>query len=413
MTGSAAVGAMVAIVLVSGTLGGAPLRAEQPTGATGLALSRSTGAACAVSQLSARRAVGDLVRNFWTGSTRSGHIVSTWRGYPGTTQPLPDPRGSFWERAMLYNALYSDYRTSQSRASKQRLQADWAYVKRSFGERDFAACGKGSKANFAVDDTGWNALYFLQAHSVTRDPQTIALARTAIDCALGRWADPSSPGGLWYSDDRRAKALYQVTLAHALLALHDIAGDPIDLTRAMQLYDWIEASLLRDDGLYWVERGPDGPIGARTPNEIRPTSSVTFLGGNMAMAVLHAKLFRRTGDSRYRQRAIRTADAIAKSQVAPGRILTNDRDAWVNGYFFTDWAEWVTPLHEPSRALLQATADSIARNSRTTEGYYGGDWGGADSAGRFAWADRGSKPQQIMTSASSANVVIATAACQR
>ena len=54
-------------------------------------------------------------------------------------------------------------------------------------------------------------------------------------------------------------------------------------------------------------------IDANGPRRIGPIaegSSDTFLGANLAMAVLHARLYQDLGDEAYKRRALAVADAI-------------------------------------------------------------------------------------------------------
>ena len=61
-------------------------------------------------------------------------------------------------------------------------------------------------------------------------------------------------------------------------------------------------------------------------------------------------------------------------------------------------------------AVLTRTALSIARKARTDDGYYGASWDGPAEGAGSVWWRKNSKPQQIMTSANSAHLIIAAAA---
>jgi hypothetical protein len=174
----------------------------------------------------------------------------------------------------------------------------------------------------------------------------------------------------------------------------------------------METHLRREDGLYWVDYGTTGPIGQERPNDIREASSVVSLGLNMAMGVLHAELFKMTADELYRIRAIRTADALSNCLLSLGGVFLNDRDAWSQGTFAGDWVREVLSLpgiSAKSWTLLRMTADSICANARTTNGYYGGSWSGPAEGLLSRWWSVGSKPEQIMTSASTVNMIVAAA----
>ena len=133
----------------------------------------------------------------------------------------------------------------------------------------------------------------------------------------------------------------------------------------------------------------------------------------MGMGVVHARFYRTTGEEKYRQRAIRTAEALTKHLTNAEGVFINDRDAWVNGTFASDWAREVLSLPGVDRqhkAVLQKTADSIYTKARTADGYYGASWSGLAGGTDSAWFRIGSRPQQIMTSASSVDMIVGAAA---
>ena len=357
----------------------------------------------------ARSGMDDLLRHFWTGDEKTGHIVNTWRGY---TNALPDARGALWERATLYVTLDNASRTLGAPAYDRRLQADWQRTKALYTPAQLEACGARSGTSWAADDAGWAALMFLAAHRATGDHDALDRARGLVHHAFDRWFDGELGGGLWYSDEHKTKALYQVALVLAALRVWELTGDSVLHDRALGCYAWMEGKLLRADGLYWCEADRSGPVGANRPNDIHEAGSVVFLGGNMAMGLLHARLYRLTGDDLYRQRAIRTAEALIGGLVTDRGLYLNDRDAWTDGVFAGDWAREVLTLPGVSpkhRALLCATADSIYQNARTAEGFYGGSWAGPAEGAASRWFVKQSKPQQLMTSANSVNLLVAAA----
>jgi hypothetical protein len=97
-----------------------------------------------------------------------------------------------------------------------------------------------------------------------------------------------------------------------------------------------------------------------------------------------------------------------------GGVCVNDRDAWTAGTFAGDWAREVLTLPgiDPKHwTTLWTTADSIYTNAGTN-GYYGGSWSGPAEGSGSAWWVIGSLPEQITTSSSSANMIVAAAALE-
>jgi hypothetical protein len=356
------------------------------------------------------RAVSDLLNHFWKGGTVDGQIVPTWNGY-GTN--LPDARGALWERATLYHTLYDAWRFTGSESIRARLEADWKRTRTAYTAAQLEACGADSGTNWASDDAGWSALMYVMAYRASGDPAALARAKGLLSHVYSRWLDDVHGGGLWYSDERKEKSLYQVAIVLASLWVSEAAGDRELFDRALQCYTWMEGHLLREDGLYWEGYGASGPVGKDHPASIGEGGSVVFLGGNLGMGALHGVLYRTTGEAMYRRRALRTAEAVRLHLTSATGCYLNDRDAWTEGTFAGEWVREVLSLKGiPSEdvAVLTRTALSIARKARTDDGYYGASWDGPAEGAGSVWWRKNSKPQQIMTSANSAHLIIAAAA---
>jgi hypothetical protein len=199
------------------------------------------------------------------------------------------------------------------------------------------------------------------------------------------------------------------------LRIYELTGDQSYYDRAMQCYNWMESHLLRSDNLYWCDYNSSGPAGENRPNQIAETNSVVSLGGALGMGVLHARLYQLTGDTNYLNCAVRTANGIYNSALlTPAGIYLDDRDAWTQGTFAGDWAREVLGLPgiDPKHwVALWKTANTIFTKDRTN-GYYGGSWAGPAEGPGSAWWVNGSVPEQITTSSSSANMIMAAAALE-
>jgi hypothetical protein len=355
-------------------------------------------------------AMNDILAHFWVGDLTTGHILNTWGGYGGPS--IPDPRGALWERAMLVFAMKNLYDVTADPVLAQRITRDWQYIKSVYTAAELVAVGSGHQI-YGCDDAGWDTMFYLAAYDITHDPYALDRAKVLATNAFNQWYDDQVGGGMWYNDNRQWKSLYQAGNAISSLRIYQLTGDREFLRQAMLSYVWMEKFLLRPDGLYWCDRGLSGPNGGDRPNDIREAGSVTFLGGNMAMAVLHARLYRMTGQDIYRARAVRTANGILGRLVnRSSKVLIDDRDAWVNATFACQWVKEVLTL--PGIDLQQVqiicnTANSIYTLARTPDGYYSGCWSGTADGTGCAWYNVGSKADQIMTSANSVNMIVAAA----
>jgi len=363
-------------------------------------------------------AMNDLIAHFWEGSPEDGHITRTWGGYHYS--PLPNERGALWERATLYFAMDNLHQLTGDPDLARRLSAEWHHVKSLYPAEKLQAVGEDSGTNWACDDAGWSALFYLAAYRATGDPDALADAKGVVNNAYARWLDNELGGGMWYADEKhvvnydsisRRKSLYQIAIVLTSLHLYEITHEKAFLDPAMNCYDWMESHLLRPDGLYWCDYNSDGPLGASRPNDIHEAGSVSFLGGNMGMGAAHAILYRLTADKKYRQRALRTATALRTGLLVNSNgIFIDDRDAWANGTFAGDWVREVLALPGivfEDRVVLQKTARAIYTKARTPDGYYGPCWDGVANGQKCPWTN--SWAQQIMTSANAVNIIIAGA----
>lgn len=357
----------------------------------------------------ATNTMNDLLSNYWIGDAVTGHVVNTHgTQLTNTTHPV------LWERGMFLNCIDDLWHLTGAPALQSRIQADWAYTTNIFTTSQLQNCGAGTRI-IAVDDAGWTAGMYLHIYDDTGNQFALQQAVALVNNAFNRWLDNQLGGGMWRDDDKTYKSLYQVSDALDALRIYQATGDQTFYDRAMQCYNWMETYLLRTnlDNLYWCDYNTNGPDGQDRPEDITEGGSVVFLGGNMGMAVLHARLYQMTGDTNYLNRAIRTANAIFNSPlVTPGGVYLDDRDPNVEGTYAGDWAREVLTLPgiDPRHwSMLWSTADSIYNNARTTNGYYGGSWSGpADGPGSIYWVN-GAIPQILAVSCSSANMILSSA----
>ena len=361
----------------------------------------------------AMAAANDLLGHWWIGSAQAGQIANTWNGY---TTNLPDARGGLWERGMFYFVLDNLWHITGDSNLQQMLASDWRRTESLYTTNQLESCGQDSGVNWAVDNAGWSSIMYLDAYDATGDPTALICAEGLVNNAFNRWLDNQFGGGLWYSDAKQIKSVYQDAIVLSAFRIYELTGDQTYYDRAMQCYTWMETYLLRSDNLYWCDYNSSGPAGKNRPNQIAETNSVVSLGGAMAMGLLHARLYQMTGDTNYLSRAVRTANAIYNSPLlTPTGIYLDDRDAWTQGTFAGDWAREVLCLpgiDAKHWTALWKTADSIYTNARTN-GYYGGSWAGPAEGPGSAWWLNGSLPEQITTSSSSANMIMAAAALER
>ena len=357
----------------------------------------------------AARVYEDLIANFWVDDAQGGHILHTWTGYDVATIQGGDSRGGIWERGMMFIALDTYYRATGDERALEKMRLESEHFATLYSEREMAAAGSG--LHWACDDCGWHAWFYMKMYRYFMNELYLNRAEALINNAARLWLDDELGGGMWYTSERQLKSLYTVGVAMACLDIYEHTGNEEMYGLAVELYEWMESALLRDDGIYWMDLKPDGPFGKERPNDINEAGSVTGLGGNMAMAAIHARMYRLTGLDVYRGRALRTMEGVKNKLVRNGMLL-NDRDAWTNTTFLMEWTQEVLTLPgmdmEYARILLD-TALCVADNARTEDGYYSAVWQGPPMDMSKRWNYIGSLPQQIMTTSTTANLILCAA----
>ena len=362
-------------------------------------------------------AMDDLHSHWWIGDEKTGHFMPTHGGMQTSGE------GVIWERAMLVCAQEGLCVATGDPGLRQRIRTQWAFDKAQYTPDKLEACGPGSPSPWC-DDASWTLLYYVIAFQQSGDTAALDRARGLIRNIHRRWYDNELGGGLWYNDQRRVKALYATAFVYGCLGVFESTHDRDYLNLALEEYQWIETHLLRTDHLYWCEFSSGspadaehsmGPVGSDRPNQIHPSGSVVYLGGNMGMGACQAYLFQLTGDNAYRQAAFRTAAALQAHLVDNAGRFINDRDAFTNGVFASFWARRMLALPGVDHgclATLATTASSIAA-SRTTkaylpasgsggEGFYPADWDGG-----AVWENKGSAANMMHVSGCSVSLLVA------
>ena len=391
----------------------------------------------------AQTAKRDMLRNFWRGDAASGAMMREDHGLE--TQGRQE---MIWAHATMLFALDTFYRATGDEDAKRRIAAQWAFIKTNFTAE--ALVRPGENPNRAMDDAGWDAMAYVLWFRHTGDPDAMRAAKGLIENSYRYWRDGSVTNGLWYDRvppscgggaETRFKSLYAVGLVFAALEYTACTGNESLMPDTLAVYDWIEGHLRRDkrivyekgladggtytveveDKLYWMEynegrdgrRERSGPDGGTRPGHIREASSVSSLFGNMAMSIIQARLHRLKCDETYRVRAIETVRALVDSPYYDcGGVFVNDRDAWANGLFVGWWVSDVLTLPgmpQEAKDMVYATAKSINAKARTSEGFYGAAW----SSGTAWKSTEHTRPEQIMTSASTVNMIMAAALLEK
>ena len=282
-------------------------------------------------------------------------------------------------------------------AMKKNFQAQWENIQEAYTEEGVTAPGK--SCNPACDDAAWTAMTLMCIYRTIGDERALDLAAAMIRNAYDYWQDGSTENGLWYRygedgsprEYNWSKSVYCAGLLLSALQYHEITkgterNDSDLYQRTLALYDWVEANLRRDDNLYYCDYGDNrdtgekAPLGHDSPDHITyENGSVSSLFGNTGMAAINAQLYRMTGEEKYRDRALSTANALAVTPYNNKGVLVNDRDGWTDAAFMRFFVKDVLTMEGIDPAVIgmvKNTALSIVRHCRTEEGFYYPRWSG-------------------------------------
>ena len=347
--------------------------------------------------------VNNLIKNFWV---IGEGIRPTWGG-TNIPDDISDKRGQLWERSMMIFPMYHLYKLNNDADLHSKLLFEADRLKSKYEESILTQAGH--YFNTAIDDCAWNAMLYMIFYDLTKDEWYINIAKKLIDDAVKRWTD-SRDGALYYRDGVNFKSLYTVGLVIAMLNIYDVTGEQDWLDKAKYHHRWMVSILGRSDGLFWTDVTSDAPHGIEAPDRIYEANSVSFLTGNQAMCILAKRLYDIEGNENYITQIKKTSRVIS-SVYNRGGVYLNDRDAFTNGVFMSDFVKkiLVNPQFTFSNDdLLLATAESIVTKGMTPDGYYGGSWQGPTGKGSV-WTECGSIPEQVMTSSTAVHVLVAAA----
>lgn len=363
----------------------------------------------------ARRAYEDLLRNYWIGDNKTGHIIPTWTGIPVEEVPDGDLRGGLWERGSMIIVMDNLYRATGDEDIRKRIVLEANRLKALFNVEELTAAG--THLHWACDDCGWHARLYLLFYQYVKDPWYVDCAKLMIDNAVDRWMDNRMGGSMWYRNDKCFKSLYQIAVVLACLDIYEITGEKRYFLIAMECYYWMEMNLKWKAGIYWTDLHVSGLPGQvmpameeykEDPKFVGDPGSLSFLGGNMAMGAIHARLYRISGLKVYRERLDELCCGLLNIYVRDGCFI-NDRDAWTDTYCLGEWTREVAILPGLDPRLNKALVDtalSVAENARTEDGHYSAVWRGPAEDPNHRWIRVGSVARQIMTTSTSINWIV-------
>ncbi|MDR1859726.1 MAG: hypothetical protein LBR06_02235 [Bacteroidales bacterium] len=307
-----------------------------------------------------------LLGLFWQPYQSGYYIVNSV--YPG--RQFVNPRFNYWWMAHLLDVFADNYgRTRSSDCLLRMTQARQAML-------DY---GKGSLHNSYFDDMEWMALACLRIHQAVD-------SGTWKDDAITLWNDIKTGwndihgGGIQWVDTLPASKNACANAPAVIIAarLYQLTKDPQYLQWAEKIFRWLHDNLvIHETGLIKDSYNNDNPDWVFTYNQ------GTWLGACL-------ELFRISGDRKYFDLAMRTADYVVNdsTKFSPAGVLNNNEGGGdgglFKGIFMRYLAQWMlSGALDAHRQQQFATyfitnGNSLWKSalSRTAEGYgvFGNTW---------------------------------------
>jgi hypothetical protein len=177
------------------------------------------------------------------------------------------------------------------------------------------------------DDNAWASLELLHEYHLTGSLLYLALAEESFRFVVTGWSTDRSapcPGGVYWVDaswsgDRNTVS--NAPSAEAGVQLYELTGSSFYLSWAKRMYEWVNRCLAAPSGLYYDHISSDGTINATEWSY----NQGTMIGAGVL-------LYNVTGNLRYLNRAVRTAQASVAYYGTGGQL--DAQGPAFNGIYF-------------------------------------------------------------------------------
>jgi hypothetical protein len=209
------------------------------------------------------------------------------------------------------------------------------------------------------DDNAWVGLDLARAYRILGDTASLNYAGKVFQYLVSGWddnADQPAPGGIFWVEagwNRDRATASNAPVAELGLRLYQATKDAFYLNWARRIYDWMNSSLMDEQGLYWDRIDGQGSIDTGTS----AANQGTMIGAGVMFYGL-------THDPTYLDRAKATARAAIRLYERIGlSVQTSFNAIFLRNLLFLSTVD-ATYL-PAARQLLQNYADHCWRENRT------------------------------------------------
>ena len=110
--------------------------------------------------------------------------------------------------------------------------------------------GAGGSGDYYYDDNAWVCIRLLQGYKDLGSKKLLEAARVNLTFLWTGWDDVLGGGVYWYMDRASKNTCSNAPCAIAFLLAYQITGEEVYLERGKMIYDWVNRTLRRADGLY-------------------------------------------------------------------------------------------------------------------------------------------------------------------
>ncbi len=229
--------------------------------------------------------------------------------------PGKPPYANMWAEGVELTALTAAVKLDPSYTPRLKtfitaLNRYWI-VKDGLGAYNGTLHGKTERY---YDDNEWIVLGLLEAYDVLRDDTLLDRAKETFRFVMSGEDEKLGGGIYWRESDRATKnTCSNAPAIVCALRLEQLAHDPANLTIALDLYKWTNATLQDKDGLYFDHIDLAGKINR---------SKFSYNSAQMIRA--NCLFFDQSHDQKYMSEAQRIAHAAIKQWIASDGAIRDD-----------------------------------------------------------------------------------------
>jgi len=332
----------------------------------GLLLSSALSAAPPPTRPDPEAAMQSFLKTYW--DPERGYFLA-WNPSVGFARPEgAGPQNGryadFWWEAQLWDLVMDSYQRSPTPQYRKLIDDVYDGFVKQYPDW----------TNDFNDDLGWWAQGATRAYALTGEGRYLERAKTLFDDIWTYWTPSYGGGVLWRrSGDTQKNVATNGPLAVVAARLYSASGDKKYLERAKLLHDFVDQKLTDGDARVF-----DNLQGAE-PGELRRWD-FTYNFGNFMAASL--ELYRLTGEARYLERAVKSADWTLEN-LTNADILLNEGTGDGGGFRgvflralrrLSETPALETATRERYRAFLNANATAVWNNRSALEGVTAPNW---------------------------------------